>query len=592
MSFARHATSAVCRTAGETLWNVAVKWRGPRHEAESASSQASERWTTSACQWCHAEALQQVLDGAMDAGHFEDRSPYLIPAEHVQQNGQIWMRKTCTKHGTIEDMLSSDAAFTARLESLYSPQDPHRKLPHGGRRNPSGLMLVVDLTNRCNMKCSPCFMDANHHDYVREATVEDVTRILERAAGSHRELDVLFSGGEPTISPIFLECVRLANRMGFSRVHVATNGVRFAQEENFASSAKEAGLHGVFLQFDGTSNQANRHRGIGNLFDVKMAALDRIYLAGLKAVLQVTVTNNLNSSEVGAIVRFAIEDLDRVKSVLFQPLVFTGRDALPLDEDRRRRRYTLAPLAHDLGAQSSFNWEPLRDWFPISASGAFGNLLDALGIDLEPRSPAHDLHATHGQFSFLLVDTETGQAIPLSAFFDVARFIQDATKIAEHGSSQRKMRMLLIASILRNLSLDRAPTGLRLGALRQLFLQLASRLKNSIALRSVHSRSRWRFLAVHAVWFEDPFNVDFEAVCRSCAPVATEEGEFSFCAYNSMGWRQIVEHKHRTAGLPEWHRQNGRHAIYANGATVPLQSLTATNPNGSTTNSSRTVEAK
>jgi hypothetical protein len=41
-----------------------------------------------------------------------------------------------------------------------------------------------------------------------------------------------------------------------------------------------------------------------------------------------------------------------------------------------------------------------------------------------------------------------------------------------------------------------------------------------------------------------------------------------------MGWRQIVEHKHRTANLSEWHRQKGRHAIYANGATVPLQSLT------------------
>src|SRR5262249_40357007 len=156
----------------------------------------------------------------------------------------------------------------------------------------------VDLTNRCNMKCSPCFMDANHHDYVREATVEHVRRILERAAhsGTGREFDVLFSGGEPTVSPIFLECVRLANSLGFSRVHVATNGIRFAQEDGFAVSAREAGLYGVFLQFDGISNQANRHRGISNPFEVKMAALDRIHWAGLKTVLQVTVTNNLNNS--------------------------------------------------------------------------------------------------------------------------------------------------------------------------------------------------------------------------------------------------------------------------------------------------------
>jgi uncharacterized radical SAM superfamily Fe-S cluster-containing enzyme len=274
-------------------------------------------------------------------------------------------------------------------------------------------------------------------------------------------------------------------------------------------------------------------------------------------------------------VEFAIKEINRVHSVLFQPLVFTGRDALPSDEDRWRRRYTLANLAHDLRAQSRFDWQPLRDWFPISASGAFGNLLDALGIHDQLRSAAHDLHATHGQFSFLLVDTETGRTMPLSAFFCIEGFMEDAVAISEQAPSPRKAGALLVASILRNLSLECAPDGLTILGLRPLFQQLAGRAKNSIARRSVSSSPRWRFLAVHAVWFEDPFNVDFEAVCRSCAPVATEEGEFSFCAYNSMGWRQIVEQKHRTSGLSEWHRRNGRHAIYANGATVPLQVLSA-----------------
>ena len=578
MSFKRAVASSFFKAVGEAAWMVA---RGRNSLAESKGStatiQASVQRTTSACPWCHSEALQQVLDGTMDESCFEQRSAYTIPAEVVHRDDQIWLRKVCPKHGTIEDLVSSDAAFTARIESLYRPQDPSRQPPQGGRRSPAGLMLVVDLTNRCNMKCSPCFMDANHHDYVREATVEDVRRILERAAhsGSRRELDVLFSGGEPTISPIFLECVRLAKSLGFSRVHVATNGIRFAQESDFASSAREAGLYGVFLQLDGVSNEANRHRGISNLFDVKMAALGRIHSAGLKTVLQVTVTNNLNNAEVGAVVDFAIKEIDRIHSVLFQPLVFTGRDALPSDEDRRRRRYTLAQLAHDLGAQSSFDWQPLRDWFPISASGAFGNLLDSLDVEMETRSPAHDLHATHGQFSFLLVDTETRKTIPLSAFFSIERFISDALAISQRAHAPLKARALLIASILRNLSLDRAPDELTMTSLRQLFRQLAGRAKNSIGQRSLTSSSRWRFLAVHAVWFEDPFNVDFEAVCRSCAPVATEEGEFSFCAYNSMGWRQIIEHKHRTADLSEWHRQNGRHAIYANGVTVPLESLAA-----------------
>lgn len=233
----------------------------------------------------------------------------------------------------------------------------------------------------------------------------------------------------------------------------------------------------------------------------------------------------------------------------------------------------MANLAHDLSVQSRFDWQPLRDWFPISASGAFGNLLDLLGIDNEPRSPAHDLHATHGQFSLLLIDSKTLRTVPLSAFFSVEGFVQDATVISQQAPSPRKARALLVASILRNLSLERAPAGLTILGLKRLFRQLAGREKNSIARRSINPSSRWRFLVVHAVWFEDPFNVDFEAICRSCAPVATEEGEFSFCAYNSMGWRQIVEQKHRTASLSEWHRRNGRHAIYANGTAVPLRVL-------------------
>lgn len=569
--------SSILGAAGQAVWSV---FSGTRSGAEVKTASVkpddtTPRRTTSACPWCHAKALNEVLAGTMGEKDFERRTAYVIPAEIIHRDGQVWIQKICPEHGLIVDLLSSDAAFTARMESLYHPQDPSREVPHGPRRKPSGLMLVIDLTNRCNMKCSPCFMDANHQPYVREATIEDVQQILNRAADSEsrRDLDILFSGGEPTISLIFLDCLRIAKSLGFGRLHVATNGIRFAQEDEFARKAKDAGLHGVFLQFDGISNEANAHRGISNLFDVKLAALEKIHRAGLNTALQVTIANNVNSSEIGKIVEFAVKSIDRIHSVLFQPLVFTGRDQLPANEDRWRRRYTLAHLAHDLKAQSKFEWMPLRDWFPISASGAFGNVLDALGLGLDLRSPAHDLHATHGQFSVLLVDTKTQQAMPLSAFFLVDRFLEDAGVIARQSRSPFRARLLLGASVLRNLELQRAPVGLALGSLGQLFRQLAGRIKKSKVEEA--DKSRWQFLPINAVWFEDPFNVDFEAVCRSCAPVATEEGEFSFCSYNSMGWRQIIESRHRTADLSDWHQKNGRHTIFANGATVPLERLVA-----------------
>ena len=54
-------------------------------------------------------------------------------------------------------------------------------------------------------------------------------------------------------------------------------------------------------------------------------------------------------------------------------------------------------------------------------------------------------------------------------------------------------------------------------------------------------------------------------------PVATVEGEIGFSAYNALGWRKIIEHRHQTATLAEWHRTQGRHRIYANGAVVQLR---------------------
>jgi uncharacterized radical SAM superfamily Fe-S cluster-containing enzyme len=81
----------------------------------------------------------------------------------------------------------------------------------------------------------------------------------------------------------------------------------------------------------------------------------------------------------------------------------------------------------------------------------------------------------------------------------------------------------------------------------------------------------WRILNVSGFWFQDLFNYDFDSIRMDATPVATPEGEISFCAYNAAGWRKIVEHLHKTATLPEWHRTHGRHEIFANGALVNIE---------------------
>lgn len=76
------------------------------------------------------------------------------------------------------------------------------------------------------MKCNPCFMDANQLDHVYELSLDQIKSLLDQAASVEpkREFNVLFSGGEPTLSPHFLPAISYARSIGLNRLHVATNG--------------------------------------------------------------------------------------------------------------------------------------------------------------------------------------------------------------------------------------------------------------------------------------------------------------------------------------------------------------------------------
>jgi hypothetical protein len=84
-------------------------------------------------------------------------------------------------------------------------------------------------------------------------------------------------------------------------------------------------------------------------------------------------------------------------------------------------------------------------------------------------------------------------------------------------------------------------------------------------------QDRWNFLFIAGMWFQDLFNYDFRRTERCIIPYATQEGEISFCAYNTgIGWRNIVEKMHMTATLTKWYEEHGRHEIFAGGKKVAL----------------------
>ncbi|MDO8794651.1 MAG: hypothetical protein Q7J25_08535, partial [Vicinamibacterales bacterium] len=84
---------------------------------------------------------------------------------------------------------------------------------------------------------------------------------------------------------------------------------------------------------------------------------------------------------------------------------------------------------------------------------------------------------------------------------------------------------------------------------------------------------RWNFLFIAGMWFQDLFNYDFRRTEMCIIPYATQQGEISFCAYNTgIGWRNIIEKMHMTATLTKWYEEHGRHEIFAGGKKVELAS--------------------
>ncbi|CAN5552102.1 hypothetical protein BH18ACI3_BH18ACI3_19200 [soil metagenome] len=540
------------------------------------------RETDSLCPTCVKQVREGVINKSIPLEILMNSHPGEIKAQIVEENGQVVMKKTCPTHGEFVDVMATDPKFLERIESLFYGRDfkaaEDKHVHHHGTSDIKfgrGAVLTVDLTNRCNMMCNPCFMDANQVGYVHEPTFEDTRAILDRAISfkPRRQIIILFSGGEPTIAPHFLESVAYAKKIGFYRILAATNGIRYAEDIEFCKAAKEAGQHGVYLQFDGVSEQKNKHRGVGNLFDVKLKAIENLASVGIKVTLVTTIVNTINNDGIGDIVKFAAENIDKVQTIAFQPVSFTGRDEDVSDKVRTEQRYTLAGMTHDLKDQLDGTLQPLRDWFPLSSYSAFTSVMDMLqGADAPWGWSSCNCHPNCGIFTLIVVDKKTNQMTSLFDFFNYEQFMKDVSVITDTARGKKLTMAQLGMAIMRNYDASLAPDGFPIAQILNLFKPSSanSNSDRNDRMKTREENDNWRVLCVEGMWFQDLFNYDFRRTEMCVIPYGTQEGEVSFCAYNTgVGWRQIIEEMHKTASLSEWYKENGRHAVYAAGKAVP-----------------------
>ncbi|HEV3216233.1 MAG TPA: radical SAM protein [Vicinamibacterales bacterium] len=547
------------------------------------------RETDSLCPVCVREARQEILDGKKDVSVLLNEKVGEIKATILERDGKILMVKDCPVHGHFEDVMAMDTAFFKHLEQVFPGRDiqahSDEKLHNHGSstiKHGRGSVLTVDLTNRCNMMCDPCFMDANQVGFVHELSWEDIKQVLDNAITikPRRQMSVQFSGGEPTMSPYFLDAVRYAREVGYNSVQAATNGIEFAKSPDFAKAAAEAGLRYAYLQFDGIGNAANSHRRVGNLFDVKLQAIENLWSAGVDIVPVVTIVNGVNNEQVGRIIEFALDNPRKINFLSFQPVSFTGRDEEVTPERRAAQRYTLSHLAHDVKNQTGLG-EPVRDWFPISFMGTFTDWADTVhGPDAQWGNLTCGCHPNCGVGMAVMIDKQTKEAVPVTAFLNAERLAKDLAAVNDAGRGKFLSVVGMALALMRNYDPFSAPTHFKLIDLMKKFDKTfgatgknygkvgKDRTAEDIDVRR---QDRWNFLFIAGMWFQDLFNYDFRRTEMCIIPYATQQGEISFCAYNTgIGWRNIIEKMHMTATLTKWYEEHGRHEIFAGNKAVPL----------------------
>src|SRR3954468_19339606 len=468
------------------------------------------RETDSLCPRCVKSVRNGVISGDIPLEILMDAHPGEIKAQIVEENGQVVMKKTCPTHGEFTDVMATDPKFLERIESLFYGRDfkaaEDKHVHHHGTSDIKfgrGAVLTVDLTNRCNMMCNPCFMDANQVGYVHEPTFEDTKAILDRAVSfkPRRQIIILFSGGEPTLSPYFLDAVAYAKKVGFYRILAATNGIRYAEDIEFCRQAKEAGQHGVYLQFDGVSEEKNKHRGVGNLFDVKLRAIENLASVGIKVTLVTTIVNSINNDAIGQIVEFAAKNIDKVQTIAFQPVSFTGRDEDVPDDIREQQRYTLAGMAEDLETQLDGRMKALRDWFPLSSYSAFTSVMDMLqGADAPWGWSSCNCHPNCGIFTLAVVNRQTNEMRSLFEFFNYEQFMTDIATITDTARGKKLTMAQLGMAIMRNYDAARAPEGFPVSQILNLFKpsSASSNSDRNDRMKTVNE-DVWRVLCVEGM---------------------------------------------------------------------------------------------
>ncbi len=470
-----------------------------------------------------------------------------IDAKYYEKDGEIWLKKTCDEHGDFKDFVHNNAKqYTWNQQFLrdgsgcqprYGETD--KGCPHDcgmcDEHINSPAICLIDVTNRCNLKCPICFANADAAGYLVEPPFEDIVKIMEhfRSLKPNPPITLQLSGGEPTVREDLPDIIRKGIELGFQHIMLTTNGIRLGQSKEYCQELADAGVNSVYLQFDGIEPETWIQTRGENLLPIKLKAIDNwaeAFGGGGGVTLVPTIAKGINDHEVPNILDFAIDNIDKVVAIVFQPVALTGR----VEQDEvLKMRYTSSELQDAIDEHTGSCMHP---WYPISAVSEFARLIDWFD-DVE--TVEFSCNPNCGFANWLIVEEDTGKFEGLKDYIDIEEALKYSKnmweKIREKGKEfnagwfTRKWNKFKYLLKVRKFLVKKG--------------HVYTLLKRLILSPSYETAESFMFgpnIMIGCMHFQDPWNIDTERVKRCIVHygyIDPDDGHVKhvpFCTMNTL----------------------------------------------------------
>jgi len=456
-------------------------------------------------------------------------------SEIIDRDGKVYQRSQCPCHESTESLIFSDSALYRKLDEWNKLIFPDAQQPAvlpaqaccvtGSNNEPS--LAVIDITNRCNFKCPVCFAEAtgagNHYFLDTELVTRMLQSLLDRPVPCR---SIQFSGGEPTLHPEFPKILRIARDLGFTHIQVATNGSKFV-DPDYAKLCEDSGLHTLYLQFDGMSDDVYLKMRGQRLLDKKIAAVKNVEKTNMRLVLVPTIMSGVNVDQLGPIFRFALEHSKFVTGISIQPAAHVGRIEVA---NGVAEPFNLAAMAREFGEQTGLTRFP-DDWFPLSSLSLLCRAIDRARQETS-HPPASDAHCSVGTFFYV---DDDNKPFCLSSFFDLGRFLRGTAQLtpyAEQGFIERKIsRIRQFGQFSQCLDMRKAPPGL---TFQRLLRGLDAWEDKNEGRSEGWTHRGFNGIFVAGMHFMDAHSYNLRRLSRCIIQYVATDGQLiPFCSYNA-----------------------------------------------------------